>query len=520
MDIEVCNVNEPVELHDADNDLDDDHSDDSSDDDDVESTKMNDKRVTKELNQKNRDHKYYIPVLKNDYMEINDLHFLCRRKLIDSSKRIYEGVEKKHGKERRFSRYVFVPPRDVIEVNISDGHRKIWRGDIDYKFHKIIRREESMTMRYDAFLNKIEDAFRYSDEPINESNPELFVIVKYEEEGKPMKRMTTSASENVQLLSTNVLHNEDEATIDHTISIGLNHDNEFVNNEIMSTNDHQITTVTETNTLIQDVDITVVQVNDHANTINSDNHDGATVQENVNSEVVNEPLNVVELPINRKENENNDDDDDDEIFIEVRSFQLDGKSTAYMCPCRLQLVDMSLKEFHHHSQSILLEIFCNYGRVGDINKAKLFYGKYHSKFNVDGKLDDSDWNCLQYACYGGYLDFVLWLVCDIRANPTIKSKNGWHALHCCASRCHLDVIKFLINIDPNLSLEDKTVDGESPRSMLVKQKRTDILVDLLNEESEYVLRQKILHGERNKQPTGRMYDILPPFEMLPVTVIR
>ena len=72
------------------------------------------------------------------YINEEKLQFVCRRKKIPPSSRLHEGSYKKTGKVIFFSRRVYVPPREVLELIACDG-QFVWRGDIDFDLHNVTR---------------------------------------------------------------------------------------------------------------------------------------------------------------------------------------------------------------------------------------------------------------------------------------------------------------------------------------------------------------------------------------------
>ena len=76
--------------------------------------------------------------LTDPYINEEKLQFLCRRKKIPPSSRLHEGIYKKTGKIIHFSRRVYVPPREVLELIACDG-QFVWRGDLDFDMHNVTR---------------------------------------------------------------------------------------------------------------------------------------------------------------------------------------------------------------------------------------------------------------------------------------------------------------------------------------------------------------------------------------------
>jgi hypothetical protein len=96
----------------------------------------NDESLTKKSN-----YQFFAPLLSSNLMSIKDLKFICRRKKIPPSSRLFEGSVKKSGKNVEFSRRVYVPPREVVEISACDSFN-VWKGDLDYPVHNVTRWEK------------------------------------------------------------------------------------------------------------------------------------------------------------------------------------------------------------------------------------------------------------------------------------------------------------------------------------------------------------------------------------------
>lgn len=101
--------------------------------------------------------------LSDSTIDADALLFLCRRKKIPPSSRLHEGSVKKSGKVTHFSRQVYVPGREALEVTACDG-QNVWRGDVDFTLHNVTRFHKGDTWDIEQFNDLLEGALCFPDE--------------------------------------------------------------------------------------------------------------------------------------------------------------------------------------------------------------------------------------------------------------------------------------------------------------------------------------------------------------------
>lgn len=122
----------------------------------------------------------YLNCCNNNDNEIQTYTAIIRKLRTEPSTRVIEGHDKKAGKLIYFKRNVFVPPRDVINVRLSEANFKsgyVWEGIIAHESHNLPKQRAGKVETWSEFifLNKVQTACQYPDITQKEEKLSFFI---------------------------------------------------------------------------------------------------------------------------------------------------------------------------------------------------------------------------------------------------------------------------------------------------------------------------------------------------------
>jgi hypothetical protein len=352
--------------------------------------------------------------VSDDAIDVAALAFLCRRKKIPPSSRLHEGSLKKSGKVIHFSRQVYVPGREALELIACDG-RNVWRGDLDFNLHNVGRFHKGDTWDIDQFNTLLEDALCFPDE-----HPGLTYSLKCRGRGALYTRAAQPPAEEAEAEpAAETATTEAGGTDDVPPPGGARADRA------------------------------------QASVRWADNHQAAD---------------------ERKAGDDGDAADDDgegglyvaNLLLEIRgSKELDDPPKNYLQNgCQLAVVprdaenDVTPARFASTVSDLVLRRFCNLARAGNLRRAKRFRKRFGQWLDVEALEADSGWAPLHYAAHTGKLLFMQWLVGTVGARPRALARDSKSALHIAVAAGHADVVRWLFSLDCGFALTDEYVEEE------------------------------------------------------------
>ena len=351
---------------------------------------------------------------------VEQLQFMCRRKKLKASSRIHAGSVKIHGKVTHFSRRVYVPPREVIEITVCDGTH-VWRGNADFNIHNVTRFHKGDTWNIHQFNDIIEDALCFPDE-----HPGLHYTLKSTLAGSALSGGASEEGGEQPAAGDGVGKSRaDDKGVEQKVG---NDDADVDTSRVQSA----VSAVPAVSNLLLEVhggkeldDLSKFYINngcllhllvppippvspvfpesnechespqDHSGTVDKE---GKEVKEN-------------------KEDKEGEEGKEDADGVE-------GAGGARDKPDREENNYITPAQFQSFMRDLVLRRFCSLARAGNLRFAKRIHRRFQSLLDVNGQEEGSGWSPVHFATHKGSLPFLAWLVDDLGVPPTALARWG------------------------------------------------------------------------------------------------